>query len=203
MSKFEFPASIISRPVYGTLEARPGKHHLMIADAEGAEAILAIATPELMASSHIIYIPREADHALRLRALKPAQFYEGPTYAASVTRIQRVLERAHMGLQIYLAGTEGLMGQAQNEAMKAGFAHTAIQTEHRGSIARRMQCVHCKGITEDVEIDPFVCSHCGLNLFVRDHYSRRLAAYQGVCIDAEDPGNVPASKGIYAQGDEV
>ena len=36
-----------------------------------------------------------------------------------------------------------------------------------------------------------------VNLFVRDHYSRRLAAYQGVCIDAEDPGNVPAPKGIY------
>ncbi len=102
-----------------------------------------------------------------------------------------------MGLQIYLTGTEGLMGQAQNEAMQAGYPFSAIQTEHRGSTARRMQCVHCKGITEDVEIDPFVCSHCGLNLFVRDHYSRRLAAYQGVCIDAEDPGNVPPSKGIY------
>jgi predicted RNA-binding Zn-ribbon protein involved in translation (DUF1610 family) len=89
------------------------------------------------------------------------------------------------------------MGQAQNEAMKAGIPHTAIQTEHRGSVARRMQCVHCKGITENVETDPFVCSHCGLNLFVRDHYSRRLAAYQGVCIDAEDPGNVPDAKGIY------
>jgi predicted RNA-binding Zn-ribbon protein involved in translation (DUF1610 family) len=60
-----------------------------------------------------------------------------------------------------------------------------------------MQCVHCKGITEDVATDPFQCSHCGLNLFVRDHYSRRLAAYQGVCIDAEDPGNVPAAKGLY------
>jgi len=198
MSKFEFPPAIKSRPVYGTLEARAGKHHLMIADAEGAEAILAIATPELMANTHIIYIPREAaDYADKLRALNPAQFYEGPSYAAAVTRIRRVLERAHMGLQIYLSGTEGLMGQAQNEAMQAGFPFTAIQTEHRGSVARRMQCVHCKGITEDVEIDPFVCSHCGLNLFVRDHYSRRLAAYQGVCIDAEDPGNVPPSKGIY------
>jgi predicted RNA-binding Zn-ribbon protein involved in translation (DUF1610 family) len=60
-----------------------------------------------------------------------------------------------------------------------------------------MQCVHCKGITEDVDVDPFQCAHCGLHLFVRDHYSRRLAAYQGVCIDAEDPGNVPPSKGIY------
>lgn len=102
-----------------------------------------------------------------------------------------------MGLQIYLAGTEGLIGQASQEATQAGIALAAIQTEHRGSVARRMQCVHCKGITEDVEIDPFVCSHCGLTLFVRDHYSRRLAAYQGVCIDAEDPGNIPEPKGIY------
>ncbi len=197
MSKFEFPPSIKSRPVWGTLEARAGKHHLMIADAEGAEAILGIATPELMANTHIIYIPAGTDYAARLSALKPAQFYEGPSYAAAVTRIQRVLQDAHMGLQVYLTGTEGLMGQAMHEAMQAGIPHTAIQTEHRGSVARRMQCVHCKGITENVETDPFVCSHCGLNLFVRDHYSRRLAAYQGVCIDAEDPGNVPEPKGIY------
>lgn len=202
MSKFEFPPAIKSRPVYGTLEARPGKHHLMIADADGAQSIINIATPDLMARTHIIYIPKGAGHADTLRALKPAQFYEGPSFAAAVSRIRRVLQDAHMGLQVYLTGTEGLMGQAQYEAMQAGIPHTAIQAEHRGSIARRMQCVHCKGITEDVEIDPFQCAHCGLNLFVRDHYSRRLAAYQGVCIDAEDPGNVPASQGIYAKESE-
>ncbi|MEX1234857.1 MAG: dimethylamine monooxygenase subunit DmmA family protein [Roseovarius sp.] len=197
MSKFEFPPSIKSRPVWGSLEARAGKHHLMIADGEGAEAIMDIAVPDLMARSHIIYIPKGTDNAERLRALKPAQFHEGPTYEASLQRIRRVLQDAHMGLQVYLAGTEGLMGQAMQEAVSAGIPHTAIQTEHRGSVARRMQCVHCKGITEDVEVDPFVCSHCGLTLFVRDHYSRRLAAYQGVCVDAEDPGNIPEQKRIY------
>lgn len=200
MSKFQFPESIKSRPVYGTLAPRPGPAHLMIADAEGAEAILELAAQDaaLMAKSHIIYIPKGTDFADKLRALKPAQFYEGPTYAASVTRIQRVLQDAHMGTQVYLTGTEGLMGQALNECMMAGIPHTAIQTEHRGSVARRMQCVHCKGITEDVITDPFVCSHCGLNLFVRDHYSRRLAAFQGVCIDAEDPGNVPDPVELYS-----
>lgn len=197
MSKFEFPKSITSRPVWGTLEVRSGEHHLMIADAEGAEAILDVATPELMAKTHIIFISRGTSYAEQLQALNPAQFYEGPSYEASLQRIRRVLSDAHMGLQVYLAGTEGLMGQAMNEASSVGIPHTAIQTEHRGSTARRMQCVHCKGVTEDVETDPFVCSHCGLNLFVRDHYSRRLAAYQGVCIDAEDPGNVPEAKGIY------
>ncbi|WP_308917874.1 dimethylamine monooxygenase subunit DmmA family protein [Jannaschia sp. LMIT008] len=197
MTKFDFPPSIKSRPVWGTLQARPGRHHLFVADAEGAQAILDVATPDLMAGSHIIYVPRGADHADALRALEPAQFHEGPSYAASVPRLRRALQDAKMGLQVYLAGTEGVMGQAMAEAVAAGIPHTAIQTEHRGSTARRMQCVHCKGITEDVETDPFVCAHCGLNLFVRDHYSRRLAAYQGVRVDAEDHGNVPEPRGIY------
>jgi dimethylamine monooxygenase subunit C len=51
--------------------------------------------------------------------------------------------------------------------------------------------VHCKGITDDVKTNPCKCAHCGLNLLVRDHYSRRLAAFQGVCIDAEEPGTAP------------
>ncbi|MFX0542895.1 dimethylamine monooxygenase subunit DmmA family protein [Roseovarius sp. S4756] len=197
MSKFEFPPSIKSRPVWGSLEARAGKHHLMIVDAEGAEAILDIATPELMAKAHIIYIPKGTDYEQKLRDLDPAILHVAPSYSASLPRLRRILQDAHMGLQIYLAGTEGLMGQAMQEATEAGIPHTAIQTEHRGSTARRMQCVHCKGITEDVEVDPFTCSHCGLTLFVRDHYSRRLAAYQAVCVDAEEPGNIPEQKGIY------
>jgi predicted RNA-binding Zn-ribbon protein involved in translation (DUF1610 family) len=202
MSKFEFPKSIISRPRYRVLEPRAGKHHLMVADAQGGEALLDLAQrgADLMANAHIIFVPRETGEsvAAKLQALSPGQLYVGPSYQASVSRLRRVLQDAHMGLQVYLAGTEGLMGQAQNEAMQAGIPHTAIQTEHRGSLARRMQCVHCKGITEDVMTDPFVCSHCGLNLFVRDHYSRRLAAFQGVCIDAEDPGNVPPAQELYS-----
>ncbi|MBY4891988.1 hypothetical protein KUL25_04325 [Rhodobacteraceae bacterium N5(2021)] len=200
MSTFQFPESIKSRPVYGTLKPRPGKAHLFVADAEGAEAILDLAAQntDLMAKAHIIFIPKGTDFADQLRVLEPAQFYEGPSYAAAVPRLRHVLENAHQGLQIYLTGTEGLMGQAESEAMAAGIPHTSIQTEHRGSVARRMQCVHCKGITEDVMYDPFQCAHCGLHLFVRDHYSRRLAAYQGVCIDAEDPGNVPDPVELYS-----
>jgi hypothetical protein len=202
MSKFKFPEAIKSRPTYGTLEARAGKSHLFVADAEGAEAIIDLAKTDdsLMAKSHVIYIPKDTGdkYINQLKKLGISQLYVGPSFEAAQTRLQRTLERAHMGLQLYLTGTEGLMGQAQRDAMIAGIPHTAIQTEHRGSIGRRMQCVHCKGITEDVKIDPYVCSHCGLNLFVRDHYSRRLAAFQAVCIDAEDPGNVPPSVELYS-----
>jgi hypothetical protein len=76
-------------------------------------------------------------------------------------------------------------------ALEAGMDHTSMQTEHRGSLARRMQCVHCKGITENVTTQPALCAHCGLLLLVRDHYSRRLAAFQGVCINAEDRSEIP------------
>lgn len=202
MSKFQFPESIKSRPVWGTLEPRAGKAHLMVADAEGAEALLDLfaAEPALAARTHVIYLPKGADPALtdKLQSVGAAQCYIGPSYAAAVPRLRRTLSDAHMGLQVYLTGTEGLMGQAMREAIESGIPHSAIQTEHRGSVARRMQCVHCKGITEDVMTDPFVCAHCGLNLFVRDHYSRRHAAYQGVCIDAEDPGNVPDPVRLYS-----
>lgn len=202
MPKTKFPHSILSRPVYGVLEVRPGKHHLMIADAEGAEAILDLskfAPADLWEKTHIIFLPKETGvlYSDQLRALGPSQMYVGPSYAAASQRIAATLAKSHMGLQVYLAGTESLMGQAMFAATSAGIPHTAIQTEHRGSTARRMQCVHCKGITEDVTTDPFVCSHCGLNLFVRDHYSRRLAAFQGVCVDAADPGNVPAQVALF------
>jgi len=196
MAKTEFPEAIKSRPVYGELEPRVGKAHLIIADGEGGQAILDLAAKaddSFLSTAHIIYVPKDSGdkYVSALESLGAKQCYVGPSYEAAVPRIQRVLEDASNGLQIYLTGTEGLMGQAQPEAMNVGYPFQSIQTEHRGSKARRMQCVHCKGITEDVLTDPFVCSHCGLNLFVRDHYSRRLAAFQGVCIDAEDPGNVP------------
>ncbi len=187
-----------SRPVYGVLSPRPGAMHLIIADGEGGEAVtdLFAQAPEMAARAHVIYIPgaNGTDQGAQVQKLGAAQFHRAPSYAAARSRILKVLTDAHMGLQIYVTGTEGLIGQVQRDAMEAGLPHDALQTEHRGSLARRVQCVHCKGITENVTTDPFVCTHCGLNLFVRDHYSRRLAAFQGVCIDAEDPGEVPPAE---------
>ena len=196
MSQTVFDKAILSRPRYGVLAVRQGSGHLMVADGDGAGAIVGLAlSPVTLAATHIIYIPgaNGVDRAAELQALAPAQFLRAPTFATALPRLQKVLADAHMGLQIYAAGTEGLMGQVQREVAAAGLPHTALQMEHRGSLARRVQCVHCKGITENVTRDPFQCSHCGLNLFVRDHYSRRIAAFQGVNIDAEDPGSVPAS----------
>ena len=183
--------TIKSRPVYGTLSPQPGTDHLFIADAEGAEAILDLAKsepPAFFDAAEIVFIPRTTGdrYLAALHALKPARFYEGPSIGAALPRLKQTFATAHMGLRLYLAGTEGLIGQAMQAALEAGIDHSSIQTEHRGSLARRVQCVHCKGVTEDVTTQPVTCSHCGLLLLVRDHYSRRLAAFQGVCINAED-----------------
>lgn len=194
--------TIKSRPVYGTLSPQTGKNHLFIADAEGASAILDLAksAPEgFFASAHIIFIPGRTANQFQaaLQALAPAQYYEGPSVAAMLPRLRQTFGNARMGLRLYLAGTEGLIGQAMQVALESGIDHASIQTEHRGSLARRVQCVHCKGITEEVTTQPATCSHCGLLLFVRDHYSRRLAAFQGVCINAEDPTEVPQKEEIF------
>lgn len=194
---------IKSRPVYSPLVARPGKLHLFVADAEGAQAILdlAKAAPDgFFAKAHIIYVPREAaakGYDKALADLKPDSFYVGPTIAAALPRLTQTLATAHMGTQIYLAGTEGLVGQAMLVALDAGVDYASIQAEHRGSEARRVQCVHCKGITENVTTQPVTCAHCGLTLLVRDHYSRRIGAFQGVCIDAEEPGTAPAPEEVF------
>jgi dimethylamine monooxygenase subunit C len=201
MTKTVFPPAIKSRPVYGVLEPRAGTRHLIVADGEGADAIIDLLAKAgegkaaMLAVMHIIYAPSPngTDKSSELEALGAAQFYRAPTIATMLPRLMRVLADAHMGLQFYLSGTESLMGQAEREIMNTGIPYLSIQKEHRGSTMRRVQCVHCKGITENVAMDPFTCSHCGLSLFVRDHYSRRLAAFQGVNIDAEDPGKVPTS----------
>ncbi|MES2540841.1 MAG: dimethylamine monooxygenase subunit DmmA family protein [Pseudomonadota bacterium] len=192
--------SIKSRPVYAPLEPRPGKLHVIVADDAGADAVSDMLTKatnrsEILAGAHVMYCPGPTgtDGTAKLEALGAAQFFRAPTIPALLPRLVRVLLDAHMGTQFYLAGSESLIGQAEREIMNTGFPFASIQKEQRGSTLRRVQCVHCKGITENVATDPFRCSHCGLSLFVRDHYSRRMAAFQGVNIDAEDPGLVPES----------
>jgi predicted RNA-binding Zn-ribbon protein involved in translation (DUF1610 family) len=200
MSKTIFTPSISTRPKYADLVSRGGATALMLADASGAEAILDLTARDasVMDQAHLIFIPAGTDFGPRLNALRPRQYHEGPTYSAILTRFKKALLDAHMGTQLYLAGSEELIGLATAEALSAGLPAEAIQAEHRGAITRRMQCVHCKGVTTGVQTDPFVCSHCGLTLFVRDHFSRRLGAFQGVCVDAEEPGVVPPEQGISA-----
>lgn len=195
---------IISRPVYtGLTPDAHAKHNLIAAEGEGAGAVLDMAgsAPDgFFSRSAILFCATGSagkGYEDQLKALKPASYWDFPTIPTAMFRLKGTLATATMGTRLYAAGTEPFIGSVIQEALQAGIDYKSVVTEHRGSAKRRVQCVHCKGFTENVTATPFVCAHCGLNLFVRDHYSRRLGAFQGVCVDAEVPGQLPAVEDLY------
>ncbi|MCW1750575.1 dimethylamine monooxygenase subunit DmmA family protein [Rhizobium acaciae] len=197
-------AGIKSRPVYTGLTIQPrARRHIFALEGEGARALLD-QQPALdetaLSRSEILYVARGSQGSgldETLARLGADMFFTAPTIATLLFRLKGSLATAHMGTRLYLSGTEGFIGQAMLVALDYGMDHASVITEHRGSLARRVQCVHCKGITDDVITSPFNCSHCGLPLLVRDHYSRRLAAFQGVNIDAEEPGSAPNPEELF------
>ena len=195
---------IKSRPVYTGIQLDPSaKRHLLALEADGANALIeqaaTTASPE-MSKADILYVAGAAALDLyghKLAELMPNDLWIAPTIPVLLNRLNVTLATAHMGTRLYVAGTEGFIGQTIQVAMSHGIDFNSIKTEHRGSEARRVQCVHCKGITDNVHTSPFTCSHCGLNLLVRDHYSRRIGAFQGVCVDAEVPGTAPQPENLF------
>ncbi len=192
-----------SRPIYAGLKVdEAARRHLVVAEGEGARAVIDAfgASPEALDRTTILYCPAGSagqDHDRALADLSPDDIHLFPTPATLLVRLNVMLSTATMGTRLYATGTEGFIGSVVAAGLEHGVDHHSIFTEHRGSLARRVQCVHCKGMTENVTATPFVCSHCGLNLFVRDHYSRRLGAFQGVCVDAEEPGVLPPVEELY------
>jgi hypothetical protein len=195
---------IKSRPVYTTLSPRPGREHLVVAEGEGALAaldLLRAADDDFVRSTRVLYVPggsaaRSHDDAIGAMGVARHDRFSSADAAAAV--LADLLATARMGIQLYLAGTEDFIGRTMRVALEAGIDHGAIQAEHRGSLERRVQCVHCKAITDHVRTQPVQCSGCGLMLLVRDHYSRRIGAFQGVCIDAEAPGTAPPPEEVFA-----
>ncbi len=186
---------IKSRPVYRGVSVDPdAKKHLFVLEGEGALCLTEQSPKrEELAKTDILYVARGTEtHATALTALKPNDLWTAQTISILLNRLDVVLASERMGTRLYIAGTEGFIGQSMRIALAHGVDFNSIKTEHRGSEARRVQCVHCKGITDNVTTQPVTCSHCGLSLLVRDHYSRRIGAFQGVCIDAEEPGTAPA-----------
>lgn len=191
-------SGIKSRPIYpGLSPDTNARCNLIVCDIAGAEAVaelFARADAEFARRTNIILAAEKAPDAEMqplLQRLHPANIEVTADLDAAIARLNVILSSASMGLRLYAAGTEPLIGSV----VQCGGTHfidqLSIRKEHRGSLRRRVQCVHCKGFTEDVTTNPVTCSQCGLLLLVRDHYSRRLAAFQGVCVNAEAPDERP------------
>lgn len=196
-------SDIKSRPIYPGLQVDgDARRHLALAEGEGAAAVLEAfdGDADALTRTTLLYCAggsAAARHAERLAALNPDALHVMPTQATLLVRFNGLLQTAVMGTRIYVAGVEGFIGEVVAASARHGVDRLSIIAEHRGSLARRVQCVHCKGMTENVTVSPVTCAHCGTPLLVRDHYSHRLGAFQGVIIDAESPGDVPAAEELF------
>lgn len=197
------PSTIKSRPLYQGLQAIPSaRHNLVAANGAGLRPVLRMVSDAPLgfaARMHLLYAGSgtagpELD---RLRSLGTADVDVLSTDDDVIRLLDGRLSTATMGTRLYAAGTEGFIGRVLTLAISHGIDHKSVITEHSGSRARRVQCVHCKHLTEDVTVSIFQCAGCGVLLFVRDHYSRRLAAFQGVCVNAEDPSERPTPEDAY------
>lgn len=196
-------STIKSRPIYpGLSPDLNARRNIIVCDKAGAAAVA-----ELFSRADSAFAERatiiladslSATETQTLsRDLAPAAVEIQPTPADGIARLRQLLETAPMGLRLYAAGSEPLIGLVVQAGLDFSIDHLSIRTEHRGSLMRRVQCVHCKTFIENVTTNPVKCTGCGLTLLVRDHYSRRMAAFQGVCIDAEVPGEIPPTEALY------
>lgn len=196
-------STIKSRPIYpGLSPDLNARSNVIVCDKGGAAAVTELfsrADKTFAQRTLILFSDALSDVEAKgfTSQLSPATVEFLPTLSEGITRLREILEAAPMGLRLYAAGTESLIGSVVQAGAEYSIDHLSIRTEHRGSLSRRVQCVHCKGFAENVTTNLVKCPHCGLTLFVRDHYSRRLAAFQGVCIDAEVPGVIPDTEAIY------
>jgi hypothetical protein len=184
-------SGIKSRPQYGTLEPDPfATFNLVLVEGEGVNAAVRLlegGNHQFRSRTSVLWVgPPRAAGPLSIFQIQRTQLF--PTIETLLIRLNGFLSTAVMGTRLYAAGTEGFIGQIIQHAGRYFIDHKSIITEHCGSLARRVQCVHCKGVTENVTTNVARCSHCGVALLVRDHYSRRFAAFMGVSTDAEAPG---------------
>jgi hypothetical protein len=107
------------------------------------------------------------------------------------------LGQGRMGLRLYLAGSDAFLWQSAREARAFGMSSDEMRLERCGSLERPVYCTHCTHVTQGVKTNLVVCPGCQRTLFVRDHFSRHLAAYMGFQIDAEVPGVIPPVEEAY------
>jgi dimethylamine monooxygenase subunit C len=205
---------IKSKPVYAPLQADiRGRYHLMLGMGVGAAPLLRViaemraAAPQSLRNTRILFSPDAGPTGGRRTSAVPEIEQFKLTTAGDVQSfrsIQELLERFRailgdslMGTRLYVAGPESFIGLVMKIALEFNLNKDEIRAEECGTLARRVYCIHCRATTENVRTNIVRCVDCERWLLVRDHYSRRLAAYMGVMADAEAPGELPPLKEVF------
>jgi hypothetical protein len=182
---------IKSRPIYAPFHIDPtGRAHLVVTEfaALPEDIDLTFSNIEVWTVSTI---------APGIQAPATAQSRAYRAVADLFSHLRHRLTRDTIGLRLYAVGSEGFLWDVHNIATGAGLNKAEIFLTQSGSLKRRVYCSHCKTMNEDITTSICPCTGCGARLFVRDHFSRRLAAFMGVAVDAEVPGEVPEAEVLY------
>jgi len=197
---------IRSKPVYAPLQPDlGGRYHYMVGHGVGATPLVRLlgelrqALPAAMARTRAWYVTDPAATPGSAEALKATGIAELRTFGASdglLADLTAAMRQALMGSRLYVAGPESFMGLVMRIADEFNLKKDEVRAEECGTLARRVHCIHCRASIENVRTNIVECA-CGRWLVVRDHYSRRLAAYMGVMVDAEAPGERPEIKEVF------
>ena len=218
---------IKSKPVYAPLQADTrGRYHLMLGMGVGAAPLLRViaemqaTAARALKNTRVLFIPEAGNQSAtvgngahanqtapsgpvvaaeieRFRAAAVGEVQSFTGAPALLERFRAILEQSLMGTRLYVAGPESFIGLAMKIALEFNLNKDEIRAEESGSLARRVYCIHCRATTENVRTNIVRCVDCERWLLVRDHYSRRLAAYMGVMVDAEAPGELPPVKEMF------
>nr|WP_180206334.1 dimethylamine monooxygenase subunit DmmA family protein [Pseudomonas sp. SbOxS1]NYU06562.1 hypothetical protein [Pseudomonas sp. SbOxS1] len=102
-------------------------------------------------------------------------------------RLLEVLGSATVGSHVYIMGDEAFVWRIHAQARAAGLEDDEIDITHSIVGQRSVYCVHC-GLTQSSGPAPLLtCVRCNVGLEVREHFSRRLGAYLGVCTNPDQP----------------
>ena len=191
---------IKSRPVYDRLQPLPGGiRHIIAGQGSGGRAMLRLleemagldrpitllySLESFSGQDFLTQLQQHPEHPLHVHA----------TNQSLIDALKTLLGEARMGTRLYLAGSESFLGSAMQVATHFDMNRDEVLREHSGTLVRRVWCVHCDTYTENVTQRVYDCPGCGVTLVVRDHYSRRLAAFQAVKADAEVPGELPEAE---------
>lgn len=102
--------------------------------------------------------------------------------------LREQVERARVGWRLMLAGPEADVLPAQSVALRHGAVPAEVRVHVTSTRDKRVHCPHCRDVTRaDLAVDETVpCDGCDRELVVYHHVSRRLGAYLGFMVDAED-----------------
>jgi len=197
-------SGIKSKPVYSQLQYDPkSRWNLFIGEGEGLIGLInLLSSTESIRSitTNLMYTGSDVEKAY-------AQAYFTPDRCNKVSRFENqdallaalpeILASSHMGLRLYICGSETFLWKVAGIARAAGMHKSEYNMQLIGSKARRVYCPHCETTSDGVTTDIHECDGCGLSLVNCDHFSREMGAYLGFRVDAEVHGEIPQRQELY------